>query len=158
RVHDGDYALARQLAADVAVAEVFAPVAYEWPDPVDVEQTADRALAAKSVVEWGVRNVRADKVWREHAVRGDGIVVANVDTGVQFDHPALVGSYRGNNGDGTFSHDYNWFDVSGVSPFPVDGDGHGTHTMGTMLGDDGAANQVGVAPGATWITANGCCP
>ena len=27
-----------------------------------------------------------------------------------------------------------------------------------MVGDDGAANQIGVAPGAKWISANGCCP
>ena len=30
--------------------------------------------------------------------------------------------------------------------------------MGTMVGDDGGSNQIGVAPGATWISANGCCP
>ena len=30
--------------------------------------------------------------------------------------------------------------------------------MGTMAGDDGAGNQVGVAPEVTWIAANGCCP
>ena len=41
---------------------------------------------------------------------------------------------------------------------PCDTNGHGTHTMGTMVGDDGAANQIGVAPGAKWIAANGCCP
>src|SRR5690606_6248888 len=44
------------------------------------------------------------------------------------------------------------------SDFPADDEGHGTHTMGTMVGDDGGANQIGVAPGATWIAANGCCP
>ena len=41
---------------------------------------------------------------------------------------------------------------------PCDNNGHGTHTMGTMVGDDGGANQIGVAPGAKWIAANGCCP
>ena len=30
--------------------------------------------------------------------------------------------------------------------------------MGTMIGDDGGANQIGVAPGAKWIAAYGCCP
>ncbi|HXV75778.1 MAG TPA: S8 family serine peptidase, partial [Candidatus Polarisedimenticolaceae bacterium] len=29
--------------------------------------------------------------------------------------------------------------------------GHGTHTMGTIVGDDGATNQIGVAPSARWI-------
>ena len=78
---------------------------------------------------------------------------------MQFDHPALVRQYRGNNGDGTFDHNYNWFDPAGVcvpSTAPCDNDGHGTHTMGTMVGDDGGANQIGVAPGAKWIAAKGC--
>src|SRR5690606_12195603 len=39
---------------------------------------------------------------------------------------------------------------------PCDRDGHGTHVTGTVLGDDGAANQIGVAPAAQWIAAVGC--
>ena len=39
---------------------------------------------------------------------------------------------------------------------PCDNNGHGTHTMGTMVGDDGGGNQIGVAPGARWIAAKGC--
>ncbi|MFM2392945.1 MAG: hypothetical protein RLZZ546_927, partial [Bacteroidota bacterium] len=37
------------------------------------------------------------------------------------------------------------------SPFPCDDNNHGTHTMGTMVGDDYAGNQIGVAPLAKWI-------
>jgi len=37
------------------------------------------------------------------------------------------------------------------SPVPCDDDGHGTHTTGTAVGDDGAGNQIGMAPGAKWI-------
>ena len=90
---------------------------------------------------------------------GEDIVIANIDTGVQFDHPALVDQYRGNNGDGTFTHDYNFYDVAEACGDTVacDTNGHGTHTMGTMVGDDGDGNQIGVAPGATWIGTNGCC-
>ncbi|MBX6723686.1 MAG: S8 family serine peptidase, partial [Dactylosporangium sp.] len=108
--------------------------------------------------EWGVANIEAPRVWSEFDVRGEGIVVANIDGGVQYDHPALVGKYRGNLGGGQFDHNYNWFDPSHVcpSPAPCDGDGHGTHTMGTMVGDDGAGNQIGVAPDATWFAARGC--
>ena len=39
-------------------------------------------------------------------------MVANIDTGVQYDHPALVNQYRGNIGGGSFDHNYNWFDAS----------------------------------------------
>jgi Subtilase family len=101
-------------------------------------------------------------VWSTFGDRGDGVVVANVDTGVQFDHPALARQYRGDLGDGSFDHNYNWFDPSQVcgspSLVPCDNAGHGTHTMGTMVGDDGdpGDNQVGVAPHARWIAAKGC--
>lgn len=96
-------------------------------------------------------------MWKTLCVRGEGVVVANIDTGVDYRHPALVGQYRGNLG-GTFDHDYNWFDPSAVCPgdAPCDNNSHGTHTMGTMVGDDGDGNRIGVAPGATWIAAKGC--
>lgn len=104
---------------------------------------------------WGVKDIKADQVWDEYKDRGEGITIANVDSGVQYDHPDLVGNYRGNNGDGTFTHDYNWYDPSGQCPtggIPCDNNGHGTHTMGTMVGRNG----VGVAPDAKWIAAKGC--
>jgi subtilisin family serine protease len=87
-------------------------------------------------------------------------VVANIDTGVQYDHTALVNQYRGNLGGGSYDHNYNWYDPSNIcgypSLIPCDNMGHGSHTMGTMVGDDGAGNQIGVAPGARWIAAKGC--
>ncbi len=106
----------------------------------------------------GLTNIAAPRVWSEFGDRGEGIVVASVDSGVQYDHPALVGRYRGNHGDGTFDHNYNWYDPTGICPSaaPCDNAKRGTRTMGTMVGDDGAGNQIGVAPGAKWITAKGC--
>ncbi|MCK4315892.1 MAG: S8 family serine peptidase, partial [Anaerolineae bacterium] len=108
-------------------------------------------------IEWGVRNVNADDVWAL-GYTGQSIVVAGQDTGYDWDHPALVNQYRGYNGV-TATHDYNWHDAihsgGGVcgpdSPEPCDDHGHGTHTMGTVVGDDGGSNQIGVAPGARWI-------
>ncbi|GIG69190.1 S8 family serine peptidase [Phytomonospora endophytica] len=117
------------------------------------------AAAATGTTEWGVAKIGADKVWSEYAARGEGVVVANVDTGVQYDHPALANAYRGSLGGGAYDHAHNWFDPSGeCAEGPCDPHGHGTHTMGTMVGDDGAGNQIGVAPGATWIAARGCLP
>ena len=111
-------------------------------------------------IEWGVNKINAPNVWSSYNVRGEGIVVANIDSGVQFDHPALARQYRGRLANGTFDHNYNWFDPSRIcgnpSVAPCDNDGHGTHTMGTMVGDDGAGNQIGVAPAARWIAAKGC--
>lgn len=110
-------------------------------------------------VEWGVAKVRAPEVWAK-GVRGQGVVVANIDTGAQYNHPALVNQYRGNLGGGSFNHNYNWWDPSKIcgnpSTTPCDNNRHGSHTMGTMVGDDGGTNQIGVAPGATWFACKGC--
>jgi hypothetical protein len=116
-------------------------------------------------VEWNIAKVRAPEVWAK-GVFGQGVVVASVDTGVQFNHPALVKQYRGNLGAGKFDHNYNWWDPSKVcgnpSRTPCDRDeagqpvGHGTHTMGIMVGDDGGGNKIGVAPQAKWLTCKGC--
>ena len=151
-VSDGSAELAEDLAAERSVEGLYPSQKFEKPDltPEVKAQTAES-------IEWGIKNIKADRVWADYGDTGKGVVVASIDSGVQYDHPALVNQYRGNNGDGTFTHDYNWFDSSGrCDGAPCDDYGHGTHTMGTMVGDDGVGNQVGVAPGAQWITANGC--
>ncbi|MFK5581856.1 cell wall-binding repeat-containing protein [Serinicoccus sp. LYQ131] len=155
RVSGGSEQLALDLAGRAEVEGIYPTVSYQAPDP---EPSPDGEIGP-AAVEWGIADINADDVWSEFGVTGEGVVVASIDTGVQYDHPALVGSYRGNQGDGTFDHDYSWFDAAGVSPDePVDTDGHGSHVTGTMAGDDGGDNQIGVAPGVRWIAANGCCP
>lgn len=152
RVTGGSLSMAQNLAAHAEVEGLYAPVAYKVPETTPgIDEHTVNAL------EWGIANINADDVWSQYGVQGEGITIANIDTGVQFDHPALVAAYRGNNGDGTFDHDYNWFDAAGACDIPCDEDGHGTHTMGTMAGSAGV-NQIGVAPGVKWIAANGCCP
>jgi subtilisin family serine protease len=96
-----------------------------------------------SGVQWNVSMIGADKVWEEFGVRGEGIVIGQSDSGVDVNHPELADSYRGR----TEGDDYNWFDpwYGGVSPY--DDNGHGTHTLGTVLGQNG----IGVAPDATWF-------
>ncbi len=94
-------------------------------------------------VQWNISMIGADKVWDEFNVRGEGIVVGQSDSGVDGNHPAIREQYRGfNQGD-----DYNWFDPWDDTTSPNDEGGHGTHTMGTILGADG----IGVAPKAQWI-------
>ena len=152
-VRGGTLELAQELAASPDVLEIRETAVYPLVEPVNGLNAVD---ATPDAIEWGVQAINADDVWGL-GITGEGITVANIDTGVQFDHPALVDSYRGNNGDGTFTHDYNWFDASDAcGGEPCDGHGHGTHTMGTMVGSDGASNEIGVAPGADWMAANGC--
>lgn len=122
---------------------------WKLPGPPLALSTSHFAL----FVEWGVQRVNAPAVWAL-GYTGQGIVVANLDTGVRWDHAALKPHYRGWNGT-LADHNYNWFDaapeIGPASIVPVDVNGHGTHTIGTSVGDDGAGNQVGVAPGAQWI-------
>jgi subtilisin family serine protease len=108
-------------------------------------------------VEGGVAFIRAPEVWAA-GFTGQNMVVGGADTGYRWDHNALKNKYRGWNGT-VADHNYNWHDSihSGGgscgpnSPAPCDDHGHGTHTIGTAVGDDGAGNQIGVAPGARWI-------
>jgi hypothetical protein len=94
-------------------------------------------------VQWNISMIGADKVWDEFNVQGEGIVVGQSDSGVDGNHPAIANQYRGaNSGD-----DYNWFDPWDATTSPNDEGGHGTHTMGTILGSGG----IGVAPKAQWI-------
>ncbi|HEY8474454.1 MAG TPA: S8 family serine peptidase, partial [Natronosporangium sp.] len=152
----GDRALVDELAARSEVAEIIASRTFEVPDLIE-EPAAPPTINA---VEWGVDRIGAPDVWDTFDARGEGIVVGIIDTGGTFDHPALVNQYRGNLGNGQFDHNYNWHDPSNVcgtpSLAPCDNHGHATHVTGTVLGDDGGNNQVGVAPAAKWIAAKGC--
>ncbi len=108
-----------------------------------------------NAVEPNLTHINADDVWGM-GIDGSGLVVANIDTGVRYTHEALVDQYRGNDGV-NFDHNYSWWDPYGDHPTsPADDNGHGSHTMGTMVGDDGNGNQIGIAPGADWIACRGC--
>lgn len=108
-------------------------------------------------IEPGISYTNAPSVWGL-GYTGQGIVVGGGDTGYLWNHDALKPHYRGWNGS-TANHDYNWHDsihastgpCPGNSTQPCDDDGHGTHTIGTAVGDDGLGNQIGMAPGAKWI-------
>ncbi len=120
--------------------------------------------------EWGIQQIEADSVWAL-GYKGQGIVVAGQDTGYDWEHQALKDKYRGFDPEtGGINHRYNWHDaIHEISPlhndsiflpennpcgldvmFPCDDHGHGTHTMGTMVGSD-SLYQMGVAPEAKWI-------
>ncbi|MFF8780473.1 S8 family serine peptidase [Streptomyces sp. NPDC015140] len=157
---EGDAKLVARLAKRPDVAKIVKEQQYRLDDVESADhqtvsaRTNTEGSDADGTPEWGIADIKADQVWKQYDDRGEGIVIANVDSGVQYDHPDLVQQYRGNNGDGTFTHDYNFYDPSGTCTggVPCDNNGHGTHTMGTMAGKNG----VGVAPNATWIAAKGC--
>lgn len=150
-VDDGSLALAERVATSSAVAGIHEQIAMQYEEPVEKKESGERTAAA---VEWGLDAINAPDVW-DLGYTGAGITVANFDTGVDGAHPALRSKYRGSNPDGSYDNDYNYFDIPGTcgDGAPCDSDQHGTHTMGTIVGGDGA-NQIGVAPDATWIASN----
>lgn len=96
--------------------------------------------------QWNLVDVGAPQVWAEFGARGQGIVIGQSDSGVDGTHPELRQQYRGNQTGGPAGDVYNWFDPWNGTLSPTDIGGHGTHTLGTVLG-----RSVGVAPEATWI-------
>jgi len=136
-----------QIAARDDVAFIQPDRYRQWID-VDFDPTSTLQPPASN--EWHIQRIRADQVWAALNVTGTGIVVANMDTGVDAQHPALSGSYRGVNPKGLPNHLHSWFDATNErTVYPYDGYGHGTHTMGTLAG----AGGIGVAPGVKWIAA-----
>jgi len=154
-----DRAQAEEIAArsDVARVDSNRP-AYWIEDPAlaDFHESSSRG-EAPDVVEPGLTNVNAPAVWAM-GFTGQNMVIGNQDTGIRWTHDAIKPKYRGWNGT-TADHNFNWRDAihSGGGSCgpdtvaPCDDHGHGTHTTGTTVGDDGNGNQVGVAPGAKWI-------
>ncbi len=125
-----------------------------YVDPIieNVPSTPD----SPNALAWGILDVKADQFWTAFGMQGDGIVVANIDTGVQYNHPALDQAYKcwPNPSDPAC-----WSDPSNICGGSMcDNNGHGTHTMGTMVGDDDPTLtwQAGMAPNAQWIACKGC--
>lgn len=153
----GDRATLEAIAAHSEVARVAADGVFEIPP-----MRPGSAQASINAVDWNISRIGADQVWSNFGDTGEGIVIANIDTGVDVTHEALSANYRGNTG-GALVQDYNFIDPHNVcgpnGSQPCDTHGHGTHTMGTMAGGDGPGpfvTDIGVAPGARWITAVGC--
>jgi serine protease AprX len=98
-------------------------------------------------VEPNVQQVNAPALWElgELGYAGQGVTVASMDTGVDFNHPDLGPRWRGGSN--------SWFDPNGEHPeVPVDVDGHGTGVMGIMVGGNAGGSVIGVAPEAQWIS------
>lgn len=150
----GDRAAAEWLARQPGVAAVLPELKLDPPEPPD----AGVQSVQPDIIPYGITKINADDVWAM-GYRGQGVVLGGVDTGVQWDHPALKAQYRGWDGV-TANHNYNWWDPANFcGPWgsaPCDNNGHGTHTTGTQVGDN-ATYQIGVAPDAQWIHAAGCC-
>jgi subtilisin family serine protease len=121
----------RELAARPEVAAVQPNAVIEAP-----------AAVTSSAAEPNLAVVNAPALW-DLGYRGQGVVVASMDTGVDATHPDLSGSWRGGSN--------SWYDPNGQHTTPTDVNGHGTQTTGVMVGGAAGGTSIGLAPDAKWI-------
>ena len=177
----GDYASAQALAAHPAVAKVRAPGKYEIFDaPQEISPAALAAVGRLSnaptgagplaalaalapdvplTVQHNLNEVHAPQAWAL-GYTGSGITVGQMDTGVRWTHENVNARYRGVVAppDPGNIHDYNWLDGYSTFTVPTDNNGHGTHTMGTIVGTspNPTYGNTGTAPGAQWMAVRIC--
>jgi serine protease AprX len=116
-------------------------------DRISLDSTLQAPMTTSGVAappEWNLNAVQAPQLW-SLGYTGMGIVVANMDTGVDPAHPDLATKWRGGNN--------SWYDPHGQHATPYDPTGHGTQTMGIMVGGAVGGTAIGLAPDAHWIAA-----
>jgi len=130
----------RSLYLDYDI-ELIEPVGEPIITPVDMGKSKG--------IENGILVSRAPELWAL-GIDGTGALACDQDTGADGNHPAFATRWRGL--DTGVDPSEAWFDPVSGQTFPTDSGYHGTHTLGTILGEDGD-NQIGMAPGAKWIGA-----
>jgi len=82
-------------------------------------------------IPWGVQKIAAPAVWKD--IRGEGVKVGIIDTGIDINHPDLKENIKA---------------VGGVLDCKntIDDNGHGSHVAGTIAALDNDIGVVGVAP------------
>ncbi|MFH2054858.1 MAG: S8 family serine peptidase, partial [bacterium] len=141
--------------SDVEIVIENLPPEALWA-PTSQSEAVTAGAATATEIGNGLNAIGADELWAQ-GITGSGTLIGSMDSGVDGGHPALSGSFRGNNGytareswfDPVFHEDYPHYESEiGVS-FR-----HGTNTLGVMVGkDDATGDTTGVAFGAQWIAA-----
>jgi subtilisin family serine protease len=128
----------------------------ELDDAFETEPN-NRGYPPEEGVQWHVSKVRANEVWTYNGTSGytgAGVVVAILDTGVNYRHADISGNMwdgvcNGENGEVLYPN-HGWDFVDNDND-PFDGDvldGHGSHVAGIVAGNN-SVYQSGIAPGST---------
>ncbi|CAG7835760.1 unnamed protein product [Allacma fusca] len=142
-IRKADLGLVEKLSDFEEVDTITEEIVINLEEPLDLTIYDNLPKADDEEFQWGVEQIEAPVVWNG-GNRGDGIVVATIDTGVRYTHEALRNNFRAK---------YGWLDPWYFTPEPNDQNGHGTHTTANIAGK---ARHVGVAPNTTWIACKGC--
>jgi subtilisin family serine protease len=100
-------------------------------------------LPVHALLDDSVAKIQAGQVWAAYGTRGSGVVVAVIDTGVDYRHPALGGSF------GRHGRVIGGYDFVNKDADPMDDNGHGTHVAGIVGAN--APGLLGVAPDVTFL-------
>jgi subtilisin family serine protease len=144
------------LAERPDVVEVFENFTVTLP-PMPKSDGHPFVGQAQSQLWDSITKIGAKQVWSTYGFDGTGVVMGGIDTGVEVDHPDLIGKMVTTNpADPTYPGGWGEFDSNGnlvPGSVPHDTDGHGTHTTGTQIGGNASGWDIGVAPGAHFMHA-----
>lgn len=144
----------RAIAArpDVKIVFFNMPISNIQPELAPAGHSNPQPIGSGSP-EIGVQAIGAPEVW-DMGYTGEGVLIATMDSGADGNHPALASRWRGLHPLYEGNPEWAWFDpiTFTTSPQEFAANSHGTHTLGTVLGG-APGDQIGVAPGAQWISA-----
>ena len=112
--------------------------------PCIPETELPREASVSREITSNLIQVNADQVWAQGNT-GQGVVVAVVDSGVNYHHLDLADHLW----DGGAAFPHHGYDIVNDDDDPMDDKGHGTHVAGIVCGDGTSGSQTGVAPDAT---------
>ncbi len=131
-----------QIAARADVKEVIPNEIIQLEPTKDAPQPKDEVLSKEELTyTYGLKRIKIPELRSVYGLDGQGVVVGEIDTGIDFEHPDLQGKMVA------------WKDFVNNKPEPYDDQGHGTHVAGTIVGGQTSGLAIGVAPGAKIIGA-----
>lgn len=139
RAHNGDIKYEYSIISAVACSlpQMAIDALKRNPNIAYIELDG-QVYITQETLPWGIDRIDAEVVHPYN--KGEGVKVAIIDTGIDYDHPDLDGNYEGG------------FDFVNNDYFPMDDNGHGTHCAGIVAGEDNDIGVIGVAPEA-WLYA-----
>lgn len=123
-VVEADKAVTEKLQTELVEAEVITEIEVDYP-----------VFISSNNIDWGVARIEAPEVWETTAA--EGILVAVLDTGIDYSHPDLVNRYAGG------------YNVLTNTQDAFDDHGHGTHVAGIIAADLNEVGLTGVSPQAS---------